>query len=273
MKKKNLVAGIFMGVAIAASIPLGINRTLDRVRDDVDNAYYYDQTGYSIDDGIEKRRAAANDLITLAERYQDKDPELEALIDGLDYRIKASENAWYSYDETFRTAAQANFALDVPAQALAAKLEQIGLSEKDQKYPTQLIKQMKSEQDKINRSSYNDDARAFNAKLDSLAPMALVKPMATFDDPGEMAEVTENVYVVKQDDVARSGGVEAVQGDAAIDQWADEYADRIAGQAEEYADNVANRAEEYADAVAGEAEYWADSLVDQIENTINRVLG
>ncbi len=45
-----------MGVAIAASIPLGINRSLVRVREDASGAFYYDQAGYSICDGIEKRR-------------------------------------------------------------------------------------------------------------------------------------------------------------------------------------------------------------------------
>lgn len=55
MNKRNLMAGIFMGVAIAASIPLGINRSLSRVREDVSGTFYYDQAGYSIYDGLEKR--------------------------------------------------------------------------------------------------------------------------------------------------------------------------------------------------------------------------
>lgn len=42
MNKRNLMAGIFMGVAIAASIPLGINRSLSRVREDVSGTFYYD---------------------------------------------------------------------------------------------------------------------------------------------------------------------------------------------------------------------------------------
>ena len=49
------------------------------------------------------------------------------------------------------------------AQALYEELKNTQLSETDQKYPDQLIAQMESEQDKINRSSYNEDAREFNA--------------------------------------------------------------------------------------------------------------
>jgi len=274
-KKKHIAAIIFMAAAIAGSIPLGVNRTLNRMRDDLDGIYYYDQAGYSIDDGIEKRRAAANDLITLAGRYQDKNPELEGLIDALDYRVRASENAGFDED-TFEMEAQANFALDAPAQALADALKQSDLSEKDAKYPDQLIKQMESEQDKISRSSYNDEARAFNAKLAELAPMALVKPMATFDVPSGNVEYSEAMGdgdMIEQDDVAQGGGTEVVESDAAISQWADAYADRVAGQAEEYADSVAGRVEEYADAVPSQAGNWADSLADRIGNTIDRVLG
>ena len=46
--------------------------------------------------------------------------------------------------------------------------------------------QMESEQDKINRSSYNEDAREFNARLEKfpvnlLRGVAGVEPLATFD--------------------------------------------------------------------------------------------
>lgn len=177
MNKRNLFAGIFMGVAIAASIPLGINRSLVRIREDASYTFYSDQAGYSISDGIEKRREAASNLITLAGRYKDKNPELEGLIDELDYCVKASEYAW-SDDHTFTQEAKANAALDAPAEALAGTLESMELDSKDSKYPGQMISQMRSEQDKINRSSYNEEARAFNAKARGLSPMALVKPMA-----------------------------------------------------------------------------------------------
>lgn len=214
MNKRNLMAGIFMGVAIAASIPLGINRSLSRVREDVSGTFYYDQAGYSIYDGLEKRREAANNLITLAGRYKDKNPELEGLIDSLDYCVKASENAW-SDDYTYIQEAGANAALDAPAQALAEALDSMELSEQDRKYPTQMIKQMKSEQDKINRSSYNDDAIEFNRKVDRLRPMAMVSKMAVFISNTSSVEETS------------AGTVGRAEFKDAAEQWADGFGSAV----------------------------------------------
>ena len=72
------------------------------------------------------------------------------------------------------------------AQALYDGLKNTQLSEEDEKYPDQLLAQMKSEQDKINRSSYNDEAREFNARLGKfpvnlLLPVVGVEPLATYD--------------------------------------------------------------------------------------------
>ncbi len=248
MNKRNLMAGIFMGVAIAASIPLGINRSLSRVREDVSGTFYYDQAGYSIYDGLEKRREAANNLITLAGRYKDKNPELDGLMDSLDYCVKASENAW-SDDYTYIQEAGANAALDAPAQALAEALDSMELSEQDRKYPTQMIKQMKSEQDKINRSSYNEEARAFNAKVKSLAPMALVKPMADFSSataakdsaPVAAAEAAEKVVEdipAPPEAPAAPGAPDIDDFEQRVDQWADDFSDGVESGVEGLVDGV-----------------------------------
>lgn len=251
MKKRNLMACIFMAVAIAASIPIGINRTLVRMRDEASGAYYYDQAGYSIWEGIEKRREAASSLLTLAERYKDKEPGLEELIDALDYRVNASMNAW-SDDDTFTVEAQTNSALDEPAQALADALNNAELSEKDKKYPDQLIKQMRSEQDKINRSSYNDKARAFNAKAKSLAPLALVKPMADFSavSQGDMGQVQEGTAVETADTAKIPSPPEAPEAPEApdidafeqsVEQWADEFAAGVEDSVDGLVDGVVDR--------------------------------
>ncbi len=186
MKKKNLAGVIFMGAAIAVSIPLGINRSLTRIREDMGGSFYYDKAGYSICDGLEKRRAAAKDLLTLAGRYSGSAPGLPELIEELDYQVRIADGAW-SGDDTFLEEAAANSALDGPAGELAAALNSVELSEKDKKYPDQLIAQMKSEQDKINRSSYNDDAMEYNRKVDRLSPMAMAPRMAVFQSPASAA--------------------------------------------------------------------------------------
>lgn len=240
MKKKNVAAAVFMGVAIAASIPLGINRSLSRVREDVEGFYYYDQAGYSIYEGIENRQEAAGSLITLAGRYKDKDPDLPALMDALDYRVKASQNAW-SGDHTFLPEAQANFALDAPAEALADALNSLELSEKDKKYPDQLIKQMRSEQDKIDRSSYNDSAREYNAKLQRLSPMAVIKPLATFDEPAsaDTAPIVEDTGLEIPSPAPQAPadpGLDGIGG--AVDRWANDLANNVESGVEGLVDGV-----------------------------------
>lgn len=253
MKKKHTFACAFMAVAIVAAIPLGINRSMSRLQEEAAGSYYYDQAGYAIYEGLEKRQDAAGSLITLAERYVEKEPSLEKLIDNLNYHLETSRRA-YDYDNTFTKAARANLELDDPALALANALQQVELAEKDKKYPAQLIDQMKSEQDKINRSSYNDEARAFNAKLKRLKPIALVKPMATFDTAGDSIPVEETAAV---EDTGIPSPPDAPDYDV------------VAEQAEAFAGEAANRAEEFADGV----ETWAEDLDDEITGRVTDALG
>ena len=83
--------------------------------------------------------------------------------------------------------AEANLRLGDAAQVLFEELEKTQLSETDKKYPGQLMAQMKSQQDMIVRSSYNDDARAFNERLERfpvnfLKYAAFVKPLGVFEE-------------------------------------------------------------------------------------------
>lgn len=252
--KGTAFAAVFMALAVAGSIPLGINRSLSKIREDASGSYYYDQAGYAIYEGIEKRRAAARDLVTLANRYKEQQPQLESLIDSLEYRIKASENAW-SDDHTFMPEAQANVNLDAPAQTLAAALEQSGLSEKDQKYPQQIINQMKSEQDKITRSSYNEEARAFNEKLQKLKPMALLKPMARFDSiRSDLGEQAEEAVV----DTGVPSPPDAPEAPNALDP------EQTVEQARELADDLADQTEAYADGIADRVEGFVEDVLDGV---------
>ena len=92
-KKKHPFAALFMAAAIIAAVPLGINSSLSELREEASDSYYYDQGGYAIYEGLEKRRAAASDLVTLAKRYTDKEPSLEALADDLEYQVRCAERA------------------------------------------------------------------------------------------------------------------------------------------------------------------------------------
>lgn len=182
MKKKSIVGACVMVAMILAAVPWGVHNSLTGLRETAENSYYYDNTGYAIYEGIDNREAAANNLITLARKYTDANTNLVGLIDELDYAVRLSENSYDDMEEE----SLANQAMGDAAQALYEELKNTELSEADAKYPEQLIAQMESEQDKINRSSYNDDAREFNARLEKfpvnlLRGLAGVSPLITFD--------------------------------------------------------------------------------------------
>ena len=105
------------------------------------------------------------------------------LASELEYWANASER---SYSDTYQEEAEANRQMGAAAQALYQELRSVQLEERDLIYPDQLMAQMESEQDKIDRSSYNDKARAYNEKLSAfpfnlLRGIAGVSAMATFD--------------------------------------------------------------------------------------------
>ena len=67
-KKRHVGAAIFMAAAIAASIPLGVNRSLIKLREEASGHYYYDDTGYALYEGLERRQAEAGGEIRRAEQ-------------------------------------------------------------------------------------------------------------------------------------------------------------------------------------------------------------
>lgn len=254
-KKKHPFAALFMAAAIIAAVPLGINSSLSELREEASDSYYYDQGGYAIYEGLEKRQAAASGLVTLAKRYTDKEPSLESLADELEYQVHCAEMVDFEdKDRGFFDTVRANQNLDAPAQKLAETLEQVDLAEKDKKYPGQLIAQMKSEQDKIQRSSYNEDARDYNAKLERFQPIALQKSLATFDKAvTEEAVVTEDTGIPSPPDAPEvPEAPEAPDYDAVMEQvedfagdvvdWAEDFAGDMTDWAEDISDEIADRA-------------------------------
>ncbi len=168
MKKKSVIGALFMAAAVLVSVPLGVNRSFARIREEVEGEYYCDSaTGYAIWDGIDKRVGTAKNLLTVAERYTEQDPELDAYMDNLERAALECENTHFDDVQEVGEIVERNARIGEEAQKLADRLETLDLSEKDAKYPRQLISDMDSEQDKIERSSYNDEAIAYNNKLES----------------------------------------------------------------------------------------------------------
>lgn len=194
-KTRNLIGAAVMAALILLAMPLGVAHSLEDLRDDAEGEFYGDRTGFSIYESLEKRRGAANNLLTIARKYTEAHPELNTYVNDLEYQVQASENA---YDDTFYWQGESNMEMGAAAQALAQELEKLSLEEKDQKYPAQLLAEMESEQDKIERSGYNDAARAFNARLQVFPVNVLrrftdVKELIPFDEHGEMAEAVEDI--------------------------------------------------------------------------------
>lgn len=201
MKKKEKTHGatapaaIFMAVLIVASVPLGVNRSFARLRDDVHDEYYYDSTGYALWDGIDTCESIAKNLVTVAKNYTEQYPQLAKPVADLEYCTKVSENTYEFDDESFWAIASAHTELTNAAHTLYDALEEVELSEKDAKYPRELMAELDAECDKIKRSSYNDEAEKYNEKLSNFPASALrkianVDYMATFDEESS-ADVSE----------------------------------------------------------------------------------
>ncbi len=185
MKKKSVIGALLMTAAIVVSIPLGVNRSFARLREDVESEYYYDDTGYAIYDGLEARVGAAKNLLTMAGRYVNQDPELDVYMDNLEHVVKLCDNTWFDDIDQIGQTVQYNSRLGEEAQKLADRLETLELSDRDKKYPRQLLADMDSEQDKIERSSFNDEVLEYNEKREKfpasvLAPLSGVKEIVPF---------------------------------------------------------------------------------------------
>lgn len=184
-RKSYTVGAVFMAAMILISVPLGAKESFKDLRREAENGYYYDDTGYAIYEGIDKREDAASNLITVAKKYVDANPSLDPYIDELEYRVQYSKKM-YAH-QCGEKEVEANYLMGEAAENLCAELEKITLSEKDAKYPAKLIAEMRSEQDKIERSSYNEDAAEFNAKLEKFPVNVLntflkIEPMGVFDE-------------------------------------------------------------------------------------------
>ena len=163
MKKKNAIGALVMAAMILISVPLGAVNSFERLREDALKPYYSDSTGYALYEGLEKQREAAQNLLTVAKRYQESNPELGSYIDDLTTQAYHAE---VFSDPGSTSEVLCHQMMCDSAEKLAEKLEEITLDEKDEKYPRQLLSQIQSEQDKLERSSYNDGAREYNQKLD-----------------------------------------------------------------------------------------------------------
>ena len=190
MKKKNAIGALVMAAMILVSVPLGANRSFERLREEALGEYYYDNTGYALYEGLDKQVETAHNLLLVAKRYRESYPELESNIEDLTYQINRCERL---YDNGAVEEVEYHAALCQSAETLVAKLEGLKLDEKDEKYPGQQISRLRSEQDKLERSSYNDGAREYNQRLGRfplLKQLGWTRPLGVFGESA-VADVIE----------------------------------------------------------------------------------
>lgn len=270
MKKRNIIGAAVMAGLIALAMPLGAAHSLDKLREEARWEYYYDDAGYVIWEGIDKRQEAANNLLTVAARYVDKEPQLSAYIGELEYRVRASEN---TYSECSAKEVTTNLEMGMAAENLATALENVELSEKDKKYPAQLIAQMRSEQDKIQRSSYNDAARRFNDRLYSfpvniLRPFMDVDELAAFD---EAAAVPGDGALAEQEATTTVEAVQEIDDDVPYVDEVEETTYTMDDRIESYVEGVAERIDTYVEqAVEGTADRIGDYVERKVDNAPDR---
>jgi len=171
MKRNVFIAFLLMIIMIVVAVPIGVNNSLAKERQNAQGSYYYDKTGFAIWQGLEARRDAAANLITVADNYKGENEKLAPLINNLERAVNGTK----TYSTDYKGEGEANLLLSIEAKALADELEKTNLSEKDEKYPRMMIAEMDSQQDMITRSSYNDDARVFNEKLEKFPANVFIK--------------------------------------------------------------------------------------------------
>lgn len=175
------MAAVFMIVLIIASIPLGIVKSMQGLKSEVEDEFYYDDTGLALYECLDIRVSTSENLIKVAEKYSDDYPELKTYIEDLSYCTKKLEKI--SLDKN--TQAILNKELDKPFEDLAEKLQSIELDEADAKYPGSLWAEMKSQADKLARSSYNTKVDEYNKvvkgfPVNVMYKLGLVKELETF---------------------------------------------------------------------------------------------
>lgn len=171
MKRKSVFAIVLMIIMICIAPFWGTAESLDDLRDDCISELYNDSNGFSIDTAADTIYDSANNLITIAEKYTDTHPSLSYKIDELKIAMTSLYN---TYSDARIPAAKA---VVQPAEDLTEALKSISLEETDAKYPDMLLSEIKSQQDIIKRSSYNDSAREFN-KIKNSFPASLFSVMS-----------------------------------------------------------------------------------------------
>lgn len=154
-------AALVMALMIVVGMFIGTSRSLNRLYDEVDSAFYEGEDGFSISLDLEARIAYAGNYLVVAQRYLDSS---NPAVQGLKTAILELQDA-----KTIKEKYAANNALTMAADSLTSSLTMpnIQLSDKDAQYVRSIPADMASRNDTIARDPYNDIAKEYNDKRSS----------------------------------------------------------------------------------------------------------
>ena len=161
-RKKTGAAAAVMILMLLAALFLGMLSSVSKMKGIAEDSFYSDENGYSVHMGVEIRQKSAIRLLSVAEDYQNSYPELTEPSAELKSAIEALDNAWFSDDGS---EAEKNLALSEPCRAVRDLLLSVDIKDADEKIVQNNFAEITAAQDRINRSSYNDDAAEFNKSL------------------------------------------------------------------------------------------------------------
>lgn len=175
--KKRSVALAILALSVCFSTVGSATTDLEDMARDVNNAFYYSDTGYkSIYQRLQDRSDAAGNLITLGNTYH--------LTETEDLKFAQEELAemidWYSTDaDEFY---EANLELTDPFDTLYAALMEQPLTDREKQMAESYRTTFEGAQRQMNADAYNEAVRDFNRTISGF-PARLFAQLADLDEP------------------------------------------------------------------------------------------
>ncbi len=169
--KKRVVSAIIMIILLVVALPLGVYTSVHPMRETAERQMASDTAGFSTIAAVDSRADAGENINKIAEKYRESDASLPELIADLESAVALARNT-PQMDAAMLS--EANSGLDLPANELVNKLKTVSdVSIADLNTVTGQIVEMESQQHKIDRSSYNEAAAEYNARLEQF-PVSVI---------------------------------------------------------------------------------------------------
>ncbi|WP_426350004.1 LemA family protein [Alloiococcus sp. CFN-8] len=168
MYNKKIAIAVML-LMIAISIPFGGYRSLNKLYNQVNRAFYQgvDGDGLGIENDLNNRIDNSYNLVTIAKKYIDADNAvIENTLDARDSLVNSK-----SISDKYKANLRLTEAVEELYTALGA--EELKLTDQDKSYRRSLYSNLTSRNDTISHDGYNDKAAEFNNILEGF-PASLI---------------------------------------------------------------------------------------------------